>query len=229
LGATPNAVAYLTPDTLPTGTRCGVLIYPDSDEFAANLRGALELLTFPESFVQYGTLTPEQTAEGYVPMFDGFCFNQGVCRMIGEIITYAGPTSPDPKWLPCDGASLLRVGYPDLFAVVGTIYGAADSSHFNVPDLRGRVEVGSGTGPGLSPRAAGDVFGEETHILSIGELASHVHGTGNSVLIATATPPPLDVLGPNPFPAITGSTGNDDPHNNVQPSLAITFLIVALQ
>lgn len=222
-------MGYLTPDALPTATRCGVLIYPDGDEFAANIRGALQLLTFPESFDKFGALTPEQTAAAYVPMFDGFCFNQGVCRVIGEIIPYAGTTSPDSKWIPCDGSSLVRADYPDLFAVIGTIYGSVDGSHFNVPDIRGRAPIGIGTGPGLSPRAAGDSFGEETHALSIGELASHVHGTGNSILIATATPPPLDVLGPNLLPAITGSTGNDDPHNNMQPSLAINYLIVALQ
>jgi len=221
-------VAYLTPDTLPVATRCGVLIYPDNEEFAANIRGALQLLTFPASFVQFGALTPEQTAEAYQPMFDGFCFNQGVCRMVGEIITYAGTTSPDAKWLVCDGASLVRADYPDLFTVIGVTYGAVDSTHFNIPDLRGRAPLGAGTGSGLSPRAAGDSFGEEAHTLTIGELASHVHGTGNSVLIATATPPPLDVLGPNPFPAITGSTGNDDPHNNMQPSLVVNYLIVAL-
>jgi len=221
-------VAYLTPDTLPTGTRCGVLIYPDGEEFAANIRGALQLLTFPGSFVQFGALTPEQTAEAYQPMFDGFCFNQGVCRVIGEIIAYAGTSSPDPKWLLCDGSSVLRSDYPDLFTVIGTTYGAVDGTHFNLPDLRGRSQVGAGTGSGLSPRAAGDSFGEETHTLSIGELASHVHGTGNSILIATATPPPFDVLGPNLLPAVTGSTGNDDPHNNMQPSLAINYLIVAL-
>jgi len=222
-------VGYLTPDALPTTTRCGVLIYPDDDEFAANIRGALQVLTFPYSFDKYGSLTPEQTAEAYKPMFDGFCFNQGVCRVIGEIIAFAGPASPDAKWLTCDGRSLVRADYPDLFTVIGVTYGAVDSTHFNIPDLRGRAALGSGTGSGLSPRSAGDSIGEETHTLTIGELASHVHGTGNSVLIATATPPPLDVLGPNPLPAITGSTGNDDPHNNIQPSLVINYLIVALQ
>ena len=222
-------MGYLTPDALPTTTRCGVLIYPDDDEFAANIRGALQVLTFPYSFDKYGSLTPEQTAEAYKPMFDGFCFNQGVCRVIGEIIAFAGPASPDAKWLTCDGRSLVRADYPDLFTVIGVTYGAVDSTHFNIPDLRGRAALGSGTGSGLSPRSAGDSIGEETHTLTIGELASHVHGTGNSVLIATATPPPLDVLGPNPLPAITGSTGNDDPHNNIQPSLVINYLIVALQ
>lgn len=220
-------MAYLTPDTLPTTNRCGVLIYPDSDEFAANIRGALQELTYSYNFVQQGALTPEQTAEAYVPMFDGFCFNQGACRVIGEIIAYAGPTSPNPLWLLCDGSSLLRVDYPDLFNVIGSVYGAADASHFNLPDLRGRVPIGEGHGSGLSPRSLGDSFGEETHILTVGELASHTHSTGNSVLLGTSVPPPFDALGPNPFPASTGSTGNDDPHNNMQPSLAINYLIVA--
>jgi len=221
-------MAYLTPDSTPADTICRVLFIPNNSEFLANVTGALQLLTFAENFVQYGSLTPQETADAYVPMFDQFCFGQGVCRMIGEIITYAGDTSPDAKWLLCDGSELLRVDYPDLFNVIGVTYGAADSAHFNIPDLRGRAPIGAGAGPGLSSRTTGDVLGEETHVLTIGELAAHVHGTGNSALIATATPPPVDVLGPNPFPAVTGSTGNDDPHNNMQPSLAINYLIVAL-
>jgi len=221
-------VAYLTPSTIPADTICRVLFIPNNEEFLANVTGALQLLTFADSFVQFGTLTPDQTAEAYVPMFDQFCFNQGACRVIGEIIAYAGPTSPDSRWLPCDGSSVLRVDYPDLFAVIGTIYGATDSTHFNLPDLRGRVPLGIGTGSGLSPRALGDSFGEETHVLSIGELAGHVHSVGNSAILGTSAPPPFDALGPNPFSTVTGSTGNDDPHNNMQPSLAINYLIVAL-
>jgi len=222
-------MAYLTPNVLPTGTRCGVLIYPDDDEFAANIRGALQLLTFPENFVPYGSLTPDQTAEAYVPMFDGFCLGQGVCRVIGEIIAWAGATSPDSNWLLCDGASLLRADYPDLFTVVGVTYGAVDGTHFNLPDLQGRAALGQGSGSGLTPRAVGDAGGEEDHVLSVGELASHSHTTGNSALLGTSAPPPFDALGPNPFPAVTGNTGNDDPHNNMQPFLTISYLIVALQ
>lgn len=221
-------MAYLTPNTLPADTICRVLFIPNNEEFIANVTGALQLLTFDYSFVQQGALTPQQTAEAYVPMFDAFCFNEGTCRVIGEIVTYAGSTSPDPKWLECDGASLLRADYPDLFNVIGVLYGSADSTHFNLPDLRGRTAIAAGSGPGLTPRSIGDVLGEETHVLTIGELASHVHGTGNSAILGTSAPPPLDALGPNPFPAVTGSTGNDDPHNNMQPSLAINYLIVAL-
>lgn len=222
-------MAYLTPDTLPVATRCGVLIYPDSDEFGAIIRGALEELTFAYNFVLQGSLTPEQTAEAFLPMWDGFCFNIGVCRVIGEVIAFAGSAIPDPNWLLCDGSSLVRADYPDLFTVIGTTYGAADGSHFNIPDLQGRAAIGQGSGSGLTPRAVGAAGGEENHVLSIGELAAHVHSIGNSALLGTSVPPPFDALGPNPFPAITGSTGNDDPHNNMQPFLAISYLIVALQ
>ena len=221
-------MGYLTADSIPTDSICRVLFIPNDQQFIANVTGAIEELTAGYNFSKYGALTPDEMAAAFVPMFNAFCFNEGTCRVIGEIINYAGPTSPDPKWLSCDGSSLLRVDYPDLFNVIGTVYGAADGTHFSLPDLRGRVSVGSGTGPGLSTRALGDSFGEEDHILSVGELAAHVHGTGNSALLGTSVPPPLDALGPNPLPAVTGSTGNDDPHNNMQPSLAINFLIVAL-
>lgn len=221
-------MAYLTPNSLPADTLCRVLFIPNNDEFLAIVTGALQVLTFPDSFVQFGTLTPDQTADAYNVMFDLFCFNEGACRVIGELIAFAGATSPDSRWLLCDGSSLLRTDYPDLFTVIGTTYGAADSTHFNIPDLQGRVGIGAGSGSGLSSRALGDQGGEETHILTIGELAAHVHSTGNSAVLGTSAPPPFDALGPNPFPASTGSTGNDDPHNNMQPFLAINYLIVAL-
>jgi len=203
------------------------LFIPDEEQFLANVRGLLETFTFPGSFDPYGALTPQQTADAYVDMFDRFCFNEGTCRMIGEVVLYAGTSIPNPAFLVCDGGSYLRSDYPDLFAAIGTVYGAVDASHFNVPDLRGRTPLGAGTGPGLSPRAVGDVLGEETHQLTVAELASHTHTTGNSIIDATATPPPLDVLGPNPIPANTGSTGGDAPHNNMQPSLVMNYYIVA--
>lgn len=59
----------------------------------------------------------------------------------GAISAYGGATAPT-GWLLCDGASYLRTDYPDLFTAISTTYGAADGTHFNVPDIRGRVPVG---------------------------------------------------------------------------------------
>lgn len=60
---------------------------------------------------------------------------------VGSIVLWPAP-APPTDWLTCDGASLLRSAYPALFAVLGTTYGAADGTHFSVPDYRGRVPVG---------------------------------------------------------------------------------------
>lgn len=69
----------------------------------------------------------------------------------GVIWLYGGTAAPT-GWLLCDGASLLRSSFADLFTAIGTAYGAADGTHFNVPDLRQRFPLGkatSGTGATL--------------------------------------------------------------------------------
>jgi len=78
--------------------------------------------------------------------------------------------------LLCDGSAVSRTTYANLFAAIGTTYGAGDgTTTFNVPDFRGRVIVGAGTGSGLTARARGDVGGEEKHTLTEAELAAHSH------------------------------------------------------
>lgn len=62
----------------------------------------------------------------------------------GALVPYAGSAAPS-GYLLCDGSSYLRDSYPDLFTAIGTTYGAADGTHFNVPDMRGRMPVGVGT------------------------------------------------------------------------------------
>src|SRR5690606_26311907 len=70
----------------------------------------------------------------------------------GAVIPFAGSSAP-AGWLLCDGSAVLRSEYPDLFAVVGTTYGAGDgSTTFNLPDLRQRFPLGkanTGTGSQL--------------------------------------------------------------------------------
>lgn len=58
------------------------------------------------------------------------------------IITDFGGETPPTGWLECDGSSLLRASYPALFSAIGTLHGAADSTHFNIPDHRGRYKSG---------------------------------------------------------------------------------------
>lgn len=71
----------------------------------------------------------------------------------GTILAFAGQTAP-PGWLPCDGTSYPRTQYPDLFQVVGTQWGAADGTSFNVPDLRGKFLRGMAPSGGADPDCA---------------------------------------------------------------------------
>ena len=98
----------------------------------------------------------------------------------GAIMQYAASASP-LGWLLCDGTAVSRVTYARLFAVIGTTYGVGNGfTTFNVPNLQGRVPVG------LNPvdptfNTLNNVGGEKTHILTVNELATHVHtGTTDS-------------------------------------------------
>jgi microcystin-dependent protein len=74
----------------------------------------------------------------------------------GSMMPFAGAAAALPTgWLICDGASLLRASYPALFTVIGTAHGAADGTHFNVPDLRGRFLRGLDAAQGRDPDVAG--------------------------------------------------------------------------
>lgn len=232
---------YLTPDNAAGPVVCWTLTIPNSPDWTAIVTGALLVLTRPSSFEAYGTASPTTVAAFFRDMLDNAIFHLGVCRVIGEIVCYAGTTSPDSNWLPCDGASLLRASYPDLFAVIGTTYGAVDSTHFNLPELRGRVVVDSGTGPGLTARNIGDNGGEEIHTLITAEIPSHTHtDTGHThaegtAAVAVAQTPVIPVPSAVPAIGITASgsanltnTGGDGSHENMQPWLCLNYFIVAL-
>lgn len=73
---------------------------------------------------------------------------------VGGIMMWGTETAPT-GWLHCNGASLARTGtYAGLFAVIGTMYGAADANHFNLPDLRGRFVRGWDNSHADDPDAA---------------------------------------------------------------------------
>ena len=97
---------------------------------------------------------------------------------VGMVNAYAGGSAPD-GWLFCNGQPVSRSAYPDLFAAIGTTYGAGDGVNtFNLPDLRGRTVLGAGAGSGLTNRPLGQSGGAETHTLSVAQMPSHNHGGG---------------------------------------------------
>lgn len=93
-----------------------------------------------------------------------------VGEVVGAVVPFAGSVAPS-RWLLCDGSAVSRTTYADLFAVVGTTYGAGDgSTTFVLPDLRDRFPVGAGTS-----YARGDTGGEAEHALTTAEMPSHAH------------------------------------------------------
>lgn len=66
---------------------------------------------------------------------------------IGSIVPYGG-AQPPAGWLICDGRSLSKNDYFDLFKVIGYNFGGNDST-FNIPDLRDKAAMGAGTNGAL--------------------------------------------------------------------------------
>ena len=113
---------------------------------------------------------------------------------VGTVIDFAGSTNPS-GYLTCDGTAISRSTYSDLFAAIGTTWGSGDgSTTFNLPDLRGRTAIGSGTGTASDATAhsLGSSGGAETHTLTSAQsgVPGHVHSitteTYNVTTSATA-------------------------------------------
>ena len=93
---------------------------------------------------------------------------------VGIIIPFAGKIVP-PSYLICDGRTLLKTDYTELFEVLGNTYGSVTTTSFNIPDLRGRTIIGTGGGTNLTNRLVGATGGTESETLTIAKMPSHTH------------------------------------------------------
>ena len=91
---------------------------------------------------------------------------------LGEIRLFGSNFAPR-GWAFCDGQLLSISSYSALFALLGTTYGGDGRTTFSLPDLRGRIPVHPGTGPGLTRVSLGQNFGDE--YLALGEMPAHTH------------------------------------------------------
>jgi microcystin-dependent protein len=108
--------------------------------------------------------------------------NKGI-NPIGTMTMFLGATEP-ANWLLCQGQSLLRADYPLLFAVLGTTYGSADSTHFTLPDMRQKFPLGKGaSGTGSTLGATGGVLDHHHHATS----DSHASGGNMRAKVGCAT------------------------------------------
>lgn len=159
---------------------------------------------------------------------------------IGEIRLF-GFNFPPRGWATCDGQLLSIAQNTALFSLLGTQYGGNGTTNFALPDLRGRVPLHMGQGPGLSPYTIGQLAGEEKHQLLTSELPPHNHSLLASSGVGTVSAPNGAVLAagaPTDLPRYTadgldvtlaansvGLVGSGTAHNNLQPYLTINFCI----
>jgi microcystin-dependent protein len=160
---------------------------------------------------------------------------------LGQIIPVALDFAPT-GWLPCDGRLIDIGSHAALFNLLGTTYGGDGMTTFGLPDLRGRLAVGSGQGPGLQNYTAGMVAGTEDVTLTLGQLAAHSHPIMAAADGSTGLPAADTLLGTpasGPFVYLPGpgnttlanssvnftNDGPGGPHENRQPFQAITYII----
>lgn len=192
--------------------------------------GALTALLDYQRYAQTGALTEDQVLAAMADMIDTY-FNGAPPPpgdlMLGTIIPYATATPPAGV-IECDGATYLTADFPALAAVLDTAF-IISPTQFRVPDLRGRTIIGAGTGSGLTARAVGALVGDETHVLTVAQLPAHNHsvnstpnstgGTANAFARAASHAGGT---------SLTANQGSGAAHNNMQPSLALRYGIVAI-
>ncbi|WP_404366784.1 phage tail protein [Sphingomonas sp. MMS24-J45] len=166
-------------------------------------------------------------------------------NFVGEIRMFGGNFAPR-DWMFCNGQLLSIAQYQTLYVLIGTTYGGDGITTFALPDLRSRLAIGEGSGPGLTPRQIGQSGGTENVTLTQAQIPSHNHmviattvsgnltgpsntavlaapgGTGSSLYVVPGATPvttvPLD-------PTSVGTAGQSQQHSNLMPSVCVSFII----
>lgn len=180
-----------------------------------HLDGTITLNPTPGQILNQGTLIDSQKMEH---IEEGIYDNNLGIIPIGTILEFAGTLSPD-NFLLCDGSSYLKTDYPDLFSTIGTVYGSVDDTHFNVPDKRGNVGVGYKSEDTLFGKL-GKTLGERAVQLILDNLPENVYND-------TPNPRFFDNQGYGLWVNNRIPGGGNVPHNNIQPSIVLNYIIRA--
>ena len=142
---------------------------------------------------------------------------------VGSVVEWTGTQTPQ-NWLLCDGREVSRTAYSELFAAIGTVWGAGDgSTSFNLPDLRNRMPVGAGDDYTLASKG-----GEKEVTLTVEQMPAHNHNVLASSIGGsdeTVTRGTSKALGRG----LTQNAGGGQPHNNMPPYVGSYYIIKAKQ
>lgn len=157
---------------------------------------------------------------------------------VGEIRMFGGSFAPQ-GWLFCDGSVLSISDNDVLFQLIGTTYGGDGQETFAIPDLRGRIPIHVGTGSGGQQYALAQTGGAETVTLTPATIPPHTHTIGGSGSAGVANAPTnatwgtwgdrqyaaAATEGTTLSPDVLQSAGGSQPHDNMPPFLAVSFII----
>jgi len=158
---------------------------------------------------------------------------------VGEIRMFAG-NFPPQGWATCSGQTLAISANTTLFNLIGTTYGGNGQTTFNLPNLSARVPVHMGTGSSGTAYVIGQVGGVSTVALTTNQIPAHTHPAvaDNNTATTTQTTPTNTFYGNTNttflYAAGTGllhpmmtlpAQGGSQPHEDMQPYLAVTFII----
>jgi microcystin-dependent protein len=158
---------------------------------------------------------------------------------VGEIRIFAGSFAP-AGWAFCAG-QLMPISQNDtLFNLIGTTYGGDGQETFGIPDLQGRVPVHQGQGPGISQNyQMGEKDGVESVTITANSMPLHNHAFMASTAVGNSTLPTGNIPGQsaqttfyalgspitNMFATAISQVGGNQPHENMQPYLVLSFII----
>jgi microcystin-dependent protein len=160
---------------------------------------------------------------------------------IGEIRLIAFTFVPR-NWAACDGQLLSISQNTALFSLLGTTYGGNGQTNFALPDLRGRLIVSAGQGPGLSDIIEGEAAGVESIALSVAQMPAHNHNLFASGVNASTNDPTAggfakpfisqrfqnlyqDTTNGQAHAQMIAAAGSGSPHENRAPFLTMMYII----
>lgn len=162
---------------------------------------------------------------------------------IAAIWMFGGNFAPR-NWAFCQNQLIAISSNTALFSLLGTTYGGNGTTTFALPDLRGRVPVGTGQGPGLQYVNLGEIAGTPSVTLISSQMPAHNHNLFATTIPGTTGTPAGNVMVASPLaagrpvnafaapgatttlnPASIGVSGGSQPHENMQPYLGMNYVI----
>lgn len=147
----------------------------------------------------------------------------GIEPYLGDIMIVGFNFCP-VGWAEAAGQLLPISQNQALFSLLGTQFGGDGVTTFALPDLRGRLTLGQGTGPGLTPRQAGQKIGTETKVMTEATMPAHSHVVNANNLDGNLPGPGSKLLAAAP----TGGSGNETIYSQASPNVTMSAAMIGV-